>query len=850
MVGPDLKARDSSGRTVLHIACIVRSPISTFQLLVEFGANPHERDYAGNTLFHEMAKQCPSDGDKEYTKLLDLILKFGVLPLSTNNDSQTPLFESMFCVRYKAKVVIPYNYFLGPKCNLDINSSDARGFRPIYLAAKNSADMVERLIRDGADPPVCSYPGQTVLHAACEERQSNIVGILVDLFLSRAWNNFIDYIDETGLTALHLAAKSGRSESVKILLQAGANPNKKTTEGLTPLTMCEQFKKLLTSISAWILTEDQTLGVRQIVKDLVTYGADVSFMTSSTLRSVHRKSKSIFEIAITSDCGVLADELLNVPGARQLAEDQTAEQLPALNNVNIMRKRRKMTLTVIKTGVECLIQEAGTTNGNIIEIFQALLLTENQHGINKFQSLGAEISIKYGCVKDSCLWIMAKWGYASYLEQVGGALFSANPTWIQDMRHKFDEGVNPLLYVARERTIPNLEAIKVLVEMFKVGINYQTKNGATVLHILAKCRYWWHTPALEYLFQCRANTELKTEFGYTSLHTTLYYLEPRICKRRSIAVKVLLRHGANPNVLDNKGISCLNKSGSNFDIIQQSIKSGADVPARKRPYIFDVIQNQGSVTVDLLSKLGTNFNAPLEVENPVTIKSDESDNENYLSRRSNARDLVTFSYPVHFAASNEFNNQESRLQMLLIIKTLLKIDELQFFLDHARALTLATTKNTQGLTPLHHALRSKQLWAIDPLLTHGADPLESDPEGNTTLHALSSHFYNWDRGFIHKGLDDLLLLLFHQFLALGIDVNTPNSFGKTPIFFFLRKSDSQIQAGFPVFMNAAAYLSGRNKEGQGLLHVIVGKVYGELEVSAYTAAVEVLKMLVEGGLDP
>jgi len=76
-------------------------------------------------------------------------------------------------------------------------------------ASTISEQLVHWLVDAGADPTVCTREGQTLLQVACRARQTNIVGMLLELYSKR------------GRTALHDACRSGRPENVKLLLDAG-----------------------------------------------------------------------------------------------------------------------------------------------------------------------------------------------------------------------------------------------------------------------------------------------------------------------------------------------------------------------------------------------------------------------------------------------------------------------------------------------------------------------------------------------------------------------------------------------------------------------------------------------------
>lgn len=136
-----------------------------------------------------------------------------------------------------------YKVFL-ESCNTNVNDPNYHGVRPIHLAATLSEHQVRKLINEGADPTLCTIEGLSPLHIACRFRQSDIVGLLVEEYIKLGQTQMIDLKDANGETALHHASRSGRVESVLILLALGAaNVNVKNDEKMTPLDVCSEIPK-------------------------------------------------------------------------------------------------------------------------------------------------------------------------------------------------------------------------------------------------------------------------------------------------------------------------------------------------------------------------------------------------------------------------------------------------------------------------------------------------------------------------------------------------------------------------------------------------------------------------------
>jgi ankyrin repeat protein len=643
---------------------------------------------------------------------------------------------------------------------------------------------------------------------------------------------------------------------------------------------------------------------------------------------------------MTSDCEVLGDELLKLSNKRilELNKNETNdnwEKEAEEKEWNSYLAKRLVLRS--KRAPELLSFEMGDQISRI-RTFRALLAKEDERGIEEFQRLGADMILPADYHETtSCLELMTKWGYALFLEQVGARLFSNNPAWVNEMEESPTKRES-LLYIACERKLPNLEVVKVLVEKFGVNVNAVSHNRFshfTVLHLLAQCQNWWNLGALEYLLEHGANSEIRTEdFGCTPLHIA-------VRNNRAAAVEILLRHGADPNTLDNSGTSCLNKAAGNFEISRDLINHSADVSIGKEPLIFDAIEAMNLGLVQLLAKLGTDFNARLPPEKTSTRTAGRN---KFASRTGGMASLNSsgepeFSYPIHYCASAKFNTPESRLQMIPIIECLLNsgadpflhfndegdsilhdlcrrrgilepfldlptIDleardsqgrtlllsacsihpgrclssedlrdqrlllskganlaavdnkgrnvlhcfvascdrhkweqvsepsDFAYFLSKPSGRTLAIQKDKEGATPLHDALRNCQLWAVEPLLSHGANPIEQDIEGNTALHHLAPLLrYPYNSASATQSL-----LLFKKFLDLGVDINTRNYAGETALFNGLCSSWFD---DMPLFLDAGGDLTVRSKKGQGLLHIV-----------ARNGKAETFKWLMEKGLDP
>ncbi|CAB0035019.1 unnamed protein product [Trichogramma brassicae] len=119
------------------------------------------------------------------------------------------------------------------------------GDSPLHVA--RNKEVVELLLRNGADPNLANAEGSTLLHVVCNDDKPHdfnddetTVKMIFDICDEKNLPVQINAQDKLGWTPLQLALKAGYKKLVECLLRNGADPNLANAEGSTPLHISSQ----------------------------------------------------------------------------------------------------------------------------------------------------------------------------------------------------------------------------------------------------------------------------------------------------------------------------------------------------------------------------------------------------------------------------------------------------------------------------------------------------------------------------------------------------------------------------------------------------------------------------------
>lgn len=125
--------------------------------------------------------------------------------------------------------------YLVEQRDVDVEARNAVGETALMIAAlRNHRDVVERLLARGAQ---VNRPGWTALHYAATNKGDQAAAITRLLLEHYA---YIDAESPNRTTPLMMAARYGREEVVRLLLEEGADPTLRNEQGLDAIDFARQ----------------------------------------------------------------------------------------------------------------------------------------------------------------------------------------------------------------------------------------------------------------------------------------------------------------------------------------------------------------------------------------------------------------------------------------------------------------------------------------------------------------------------------------------------------------------------------------------------------------------------------
>jgi ankyrin repeat protein len=213
--GANINFQDNNKGTALFWSCKKNIPDCT-QLLLQHGALVNVKCDKGDTAIH----MACGTGNRSLVKML---LDNKGDPNLRNDKGQSPLHVA--CHENRLIIV---KLLLQWKVDTDV--TDNQGDTPLHLACDGKANDLITLLLTKCDPNIPNKAGFTPFTTACKGGHAMMVKLLLQ-------NDDIDheFLDTEGNSPIHLACKSGSTDTVQILISSGFKPIAQNLAKETPL---------------------------------------------------------------------------------------------------------------------------------------------------------------------------------------------------------------------------------------------------------------------------------------------------------------------------------------------------------------------------------------------------------------------------------------------------------------------------------------------------------------------------------------------------------------------------------------------------------------------------------------
>ncbi|KAF5876996.1 putative ankyrin repeat protein [Botrytis fragariae] len=844
------------GKTVLHLACHLRNSVELLKVLVSHEADLNWTDSMnGNTLLHEVAARF--DGGLEDIALIKYLCESGVSVNAKNYRQQTaahimgPAYgngQRILTIDIK-QTFISVVRRLCPE--LDVNVKDMEGYTPLHYACATSESSVFALIMAGADLNAKSFNRRTLLHCAALGRQCGILSMILNYAQKNGSTIDINAQDMDGMTPLHFACVSGRPESVSILISAGADIDKKTkraTSGATPLMACAMFPE-----------EDQIWKILQrgnspdlILRDPFR----VRPSSSDIMGSMDKETQHI-----TCRIGIIAKMLIkagadtanSIISARYT---KCAELVYVIRGENFTKSKSfaesQLMAPIISTEKalnDCTYEDIDCMKSKVCDLNEITMECMVARGFDFTRADNVLLMRDLG----PPIAQFAHYGLTEFMDKIiSSAKLFDDPRHTGPIADSFSGGwsvIRPLLHVACERPVWNMDMVKLLIEIGQVDINarHVTKKrsivnmteeliqGQTALHILAKGDSWWQVEAIQYLGEHGAELDILDAKGRTPLEIASTYPENGSAARenffRTQCCEALLKLGANPNRVNPEGLTALNKAGSDEETIRTLLKHGADVNRGTKSVLISAIEYGDVRTLQLYLQNGVDPNVP-----------DNSTDSSYRSRCATVN--VARKYPIVVAAFPKGPKAYSASIAAEMIRLLL---------DHGARVDLAVE---EGESILHYLFANATSSTLRPFFERpGIDMNTRDKYGRTALLCAISNSTKREGQYPHVTPSKLekpqppyvppyLHLVNSATHGPSLDYLAVDNEGRHIIFYLLSKWTSETAPLFLSIPGVRSLVTQKDNEGYSPLHRVLS------DGSMPTTLTDIVSILVnDGGAD-
>ena len=688
--GTDLSITNFDGKTCLHDAVDGGCSKDVLQVLIDHGVDVNVTDKLNCTALMLASKKKNEDA-------IEVLLNAGADTHFADADGYTCLYYATDgdCSKEVLQAIISYG--------ADVNATNKTNVTALMIACERwNENAINILFNAGANPNIADADGRTCLHYAVENNCSTQV---LQSMISQGVN--VNATNKKNVTALMIACEEGTKDAVNLLLNAGAEPNIVDADGDT-----------------WLHYAARNYCHSNVIHNIFTHVGDVNATNKKNVTALMLACSYLNKCAINSLLNAGAD-----PKIRD-TNDNTWLHYAARNY-----RFTEAIQAIISHGIDL-----NATNKKNVTALMIACQYLNKGVIYILLNAAADPNIA-DANGDTFLHYAAR-------NIVYSDVFQAIILHGADVNATNKTNVTAFMLACEKR---NKDVIHVFLNA-GVDLNIADADGDACFHYAA--RNYQFTDVLQVIISLGLDVN-----GTNNKNVTALMLA---CKEgKKDAIDVLLSDGADPNIADADGATCLHYAARNYrstDVLPVIISLGLDVNGTN---------NKNVTALMLACKEGKKDAIDVLLSDGADPNIADADGATCL----------------HYAA----RNYRSTDVLQVIISLGLDVNG----------------TNNKNVTALMLACKEGKKDAIDVLLSDGADPNIADADGDTCLHYAARNY---------RSTEVLQAILSH-----GIDVNATNKCNVTAL---MKMCQNGNLAGINVLLNAAADIKTVDSFGRTCLHYI------------------------------
>ncbi|KAF3236224.1 hypothetical protein TWF192_011501 [Orbilia oligospora] len=618
-------------------AAVRTSASNTVQLLLQYGAKIDDdlllQALKSNDLdiFHQLWTQIEKSGSRIENKeallyevvketgvevFVKLLLKSGTKIIQTEKRDSTLLHQAVIHRRVEnAKLIL--KEAKRRVCLTDVLEANiGLNQKPLWWAAAfGSIEIVELLVKYGADLFTSNGAFQNAMHAAASNGHSHMILYLASIGLGA------NGCDSQWCEPLHLAVRASHFEAVKTLIDLGALVNATDNKGWSSLE------------EAAALVEDNV----KLVKLLLDNGADIESQDGDRISVLNR--------AVIVGNKEVVRELVS-RGARTDTRNNMGR--------NILHEcarhgRIEILKWLFEVGIEPKVDDLDRTIG----MSPLYLAVENGHSdiVSALIKYGADVNLETAEGLWTPLHESVKKGYMDITEM----LLSAGA----DPNAASDDGITCFHCCWRTGST----SLTSLLLSHGADINAKRKDQFTALHYAS---FEGRREFAELLVANGANLEDETREGYSPLQLTMM-------RNHWMIAEMLIKNGADVNHRDRKSWTPLHRAASmGHTNMTEMLVAAKDIDLEARNDQFttavnEAVKNSRHEVIGILAKAGANLETTADANTwPLIFESMFKDIKCLEALLANGASIwIKDRYASLCAQTAAFNGKPQHLELIL-----------------------------------------------------------------------------------------------------------------------------------------------------------------------------------------